>query len=44
VAIDVGFGRDYGSINATVIEMGLKSLDVKTDTRIRLGDPVNWIL
>jgi DUF2075 family protein len=39
VVIGAEFGRkNHGSIPATAIGRGLKSLDVKADTRIRL----NW--
>ncbi|MCI35121.1 hypothetical protein A2U01_0056342, partial [Trifolium medium] len=44
VVIDAGFGReDHGSIPATAIGMGLKSLDARTDPRTRLGVPVDRI-
>jgi hypothetical protein len=38
VVIDVELGReDHISIPATVIRKGLKSLDVRTDSRTRLN-------
>jgi hypothetical protein len=39
VIIDAEFGREnHGSIPATAIEIGLESLDVRTDPQIRF----NW--
>ncbi|MCI25887.1 hypothetical protein A2U01_0047078, partial [Trifolium medium] len=45
VVIDAELGRkDHGSIPATTTERELKSLDVRTDPRIRLSGPVGRIL
>ncbi|MCI93947.1 hypothetical protein A2U01_0115245, partial [Trifolium medium] len=33
--------KDHGSISATAIGRGLKSLDARTDPRTRLGSPVD---
>ncbi|MCI48419.1 hypothetical protein A2U01_0069662, partial [Trifolium medium] len=45
VVIDAELGReDHGSIPATMTESELKSLDVRTDPRIRLSGSVSQIL